>query len=76
MRVYMMLPFVVLEIDTEHAKYEATLVDDYVGRFDDVKYTYPIGSEIMRKHTHYAGITGWIYTMMLPQEFGLYEGGE
>ena len=75
MTVHMMLPFVVLDIDTEHGKYITTLADDYAGRFNDVKYVYPAGLEVIQKATHYAGVTGWIYTMIPPQEFELYEGG-
>ena len=70
-----MLPFIVLKYDDKRAECLSTLTDDYAEQFDDVKYTYPTGSEPIRRRAHYTGSTSWIYTKMLPQVFGLYEGG-
>lgn len=76
MRVYVMLPFVVLKIDDKRAKCLSTLTDDYAEQFDDAKYVYPTGSELTGRLAHYTGSRSWIYTKMLPQTFGLYEGGQ
>lgn len=76
MKVYITLPFIVLKFDDKRAECLSTLTDDYAEQFNDVKYIYPTGLEFMGKRAHYTGSISWIYTKMLPQEFGLYEGGK
>lgn len=76
MKVYIMLPFIVLKYDDKRAECLSTLTDDYAEQFTDVKYMYPTGLELMGRRAHYTSEIGWIYTKMLPQEFGLYEGGK
>lgn len=73
MKVCIMLPFVVLRVDVERAECLSTLTDDYAKQFNDVKYVYPTGSELMGRKAHYTGCTSWIYTKILPQTFRLYE---
>ena len=76
MNINLLLPFIVLKYDNKKTECLSTLTDDYAEQFDDVKYTYPTGSELMGKRSRYTGGVSWIYTKMLPQVFGLYEGGK
>ena len=76
MRIYIMLPFVVLKIDGKQDRYLSALTDDYAEQFADVKYVYPANSKLMGKKAHFTGSVSWMYTKMLPQVFGLYEGGK
>ena len=70
--IYMLIPFVIFKVDTERGEYLATLTDDYAEQFNDVKYAYPTGSEVIPRRAHYAGSVGWIYTKVQPETFNLY----
>lgn len=76
MKVYIMLPFIVLHIDDKRDEYLSALTDDYAEQFSDAKYVYPARSKLIGREVHSTGSRRWMYTKIPPQAFKLYEGGE